>query len=463
MGTLLQDIRFSIRMLLKNPGFAAIAILTLALGIGANTALFSVVNGVLLNPLEYPHSEQLVTVYGKTPGFARAPISYLNFLDWQRATRTFSSMALYRNEPYNLTGTGEAELVGGSMISADFFPTLGVTPVLGRNFRADDDRAGAAPVVMLGGGLWKRKFGSSPDVIGKSIVLNGASYTIVGVVPPSFNFYGSERDLYTPAGQWTDPSFLDRRIEVSAHAIARLKPGVTLAQAKAEMDAISENLAAAYPEADKDIGLNLVSMKQDIVGNVQPFLLVLLAAVSFLLLIACANVANLLLARSMGRSREFAIRAALGANQTRVIRQLSDRKRSACGIGRCPGNFARLLGNQSGARHFTWRFAACRRSLSRFARSVLYHRAVAISRNCFRPCSRAENFARELAGHPQRERRFGRGSAPAARGFRRRGSSTGFGFARGRRAHDSQPHRALARGSGIQSEPRDYLLFIAAG
>ncbi len=347
MGTLLQDIRFSIRMLLKNPGFAAIAILTLALGIGANTALFSVVNGVLLNPLEYPHSEQLVTVYGKTPGFARAPISYLNFLDWQRATRTFSSMALYRNEPYNLTGTGEAELVGGSMISADFFPTLGVTPVLGRNFRADDDRAGAAPVVMLGGGLWKRKFGSSPDVIGKSIVLNGASYTIVGVVPPSFNFYGSERDLYTPAGQWTDPSFLDRRIEVSAHAIARLKPGVTLAQAKAEMDAISENLAAAYPEADKDIGLNLVSMKQDIVGNVQPFLLVLLAAVGFLLLIACANVANLLLARSMGRSREFAIRAALGANQTRVIRQLLTESVLLAGLGGALGILLAFWGTKA--------------------------------------------------------------------------------------------------------------------
>jgi len=347
MGTLLQDIRYSFRMLAKNPGFAAIAILTLALGIGANTALFSVVNGALLNPLAYPHSEQLVTVYGKTPGFARAPISYLNFLDWQRATRTFSSMALYRNEPYNLTGIGEAELVGGSMISADFFPTLGVTPVLGRNFRTDDDRAGAAPVVMLGGGLWKRKFGSSPDVIGKSLALNGASYTIVGVVPPSFNFYGSERDLYTPAGQWTDPSFLDRRIEVSAHAIARLKPGVTLAQAKADMDAISGNLAAAYPEADKDIGLNLVSMKQDIVGNVQPFLLVLLAAVGFLLLIACANVANLLLARSMGRSREFAIRAALGANQTRVIRQLLTESVLLAGLGGALGVLLAFWGTKA--------------------------------------------------------------------------------------------------------------------
>jgi predicted permease len=256
-------------------------------------------------------------------------------------------MALYRNEPYNLTGTGETELVGGSMISADYFPTLGVAPILGRNFRTDDDRAGAAPVVMLGGGLWKRKFGSSPDVVGKSIVLNGASYTIVGVVPPSFNFYGSERDLYTPAGQWTDPSFLDRRIEVSAHAIGRLKPGVTLAQAKADMDAISQNLAAAYPEADKDIGVNLISMKQDIVGNVQPFLLVLLAAVGFLLLIACANVANLLLARSMGRSREFAIRAALGANQTRVIRQLLTESILLAGLGGALGLLLAFWGTKA--------------------------------------------------------------------------------------------------------------------
>jgi predicted permease len=347
METLLQDLRYGLRMLAKSPGFTAIAILTLALGIGANTALFSVVNGVLLNPLAYPHSEQLVAVYGKTPGFARASISYPNFLDWQRGTRTFSSMALYRNEPYNLTGTGETELVGGTMISAAFFPTLGVTPMLGRNFRTDDDRAGAAPVVMLGGGLWKRKFGSAPDVVGKSIVLNGASYTIVGVVPPSFNFYGSERDLYTPVGQWTDASFLDRRIEVSAHAIGRLKPGIALTQAQADMDAISQNLAAAYPEADKDIGLSLVSMKQDIVGNVQPFLIVLLAAVGFLLLIACANVANLLLARSMGRSREFAIRAALGANNRRVIRQLLTESILLAGFGGALGLLLAFWGTKA--------------------------------------------------------------------------------------------------------------------
>jgi predicted permease len=249
-------------------------------------------------------------------------VVYLNFLDWQRDTQTFSSMAIYRNQNYNVTGSAEAERLAGYMISAGFFSTLGVKPVLGRTFRPDDDQVGAAPAVILGGGLWRRKFGSSPDVIGKLLNLNGTSYLVVGVIPPGFTFYGSDRDIYTPIGQWNDPSFRDRRISVSAHVVGRLKPGVTLPQAKADMDVVARNLAAAFPAADKDAGITLVSMKEDIVGNVQPFLLVLLAAVGFLLLIACTNVANLLLARAMGRAREFAIRAALGASHLRVIRQL---------------------------------------------------------------------------------------------------------------------------------------------
>jgi predicted permease len=334
METLLQDLRYGLRMLAKSPGFTAIAILTLALGIGANTALFSVVNGVLLTPLAYPHPGQLVATYGKSPGFDRAPITYLNFLDWQRDTQTFSSMAIYRNQDYNFIGTGEAaERLSGYMISADFFSTLEVKPVLGRTFLPDDDRQGAAPVVILGGGLWKRKFGSSLEVVGKSIALNGTSYVVVGVIPAGFTFYGQGRDVYTPVGQYNDVSFRDRGIAMSAHGVGRLKPGVTLSQAKADMDGVAENLAAAYPEADKAIGITLVSMKEDIVGNVQPFLIVLLAAVVFLLLIACVNVANLLLARAMGRSREFAVRAAMGASHARVIRQLLTESILLAGLG----------------------------------------------------------------------------------------------------------------------------------
>jgi predicted permease len=322
MTSLAQDVLYAIRLFRKAPGFTAIAVLTLALSIGANATLFSVVKGVLLNPLPYTHSEQLAALYARTPGMERGPVVYLNFLDWERQSRSFSSMAIYRNQDYNLTGTAEAERLSGYMVSANFFSTLGVQPILGRTFRREEDQVGAAPAVILGGGFHRRKFGASTDVIGKAIALNGVPYTIVGVVPASFTFYGHDRDVYVPIGQWNDPSFRDRRISVSARAIGRLKQGVTVRQAQAEMDQVANNLAAAFPVADKETGIRLVSMKEDIVGNVQPFLILLLAGVGFLLLIACANVANLLLARAMGRSHEFALRAAIGAGRGRLLRQL---------------------------------------------------------------------------------------------------------------------------------------------
>ncbi|MFI5233327.1 MAG: ABC transporter permease [Gemmatimonadales bacterium] len=333
MNTLVHDLRHAIRALVKSRGFAATAVLTLALGIGANTALFSVVNGVLLNPLAYPHADRLSAIYDDAPGFDKAPVSYLNFLDWQRESQAFASMAMYRNQDYNFTGAQDAERLSGSMVSADFFRTLGQVPVIGRDFSREDDHVGSAPTVILGGGFWQRRFGSSLSVLGTAITLNGVPYTIVGVIPAAFTFYGPQRDVYTDIGRWNDVSFRDRSVDVSSHAIGRLKPGVTIANARAEMDGIARNLAATYPVADKDRGITLVPLKQDIVGNVQPFLVVLLAAVGFLLLITCANVANLLLARSIGRSREFAIRAALGASQARMLRQLLTESALLAGLG----------------------------------------------------------------------------------------------------------------------------------
>ena len=321
MNAFMQDLKYGIRMLAKSPGFAVVAILTLALGIGANTALFSVVNGVLLNPLPFPQPDQLYAVYGMASASGETSVSYLNFLDWQKRNQSFSGLGAYLDQDYMLTGTGQPERIQGYRISAEFFPVVGMQPILGRNFRPEEDQAGAAPVVVIGAGLWKRKYGSSPDVIGKTMTLDSTVYTIVGIYADRLPMF-RPLDAYVPMGQWNDPTFRDRRIALGMNAIGRLKTGVTLAQARADMEGVAAGLAAEYPEADKGSGIELVPLKKDIVGDVQGILLVLLGAVGFVLLIACVNMANLLLARSTGRAREFGIRAALGASRTRVIRQL---------------------------------------------------------------------------------------------------------------------------------------------
>jgi putative ABC transport system permease protein len=327
-------IQHAIRSLLKSPGFTLASIVALALGIGANTAIFSLVNTVLLRPLPYKSPERLVMLWQQPPSGGMNDLSAADFQDWRDRNHSFDQMAAITGAAFNFTGGDRPVKVSGLMVSSAFFSTLGVMPALGRGFLPEEEKPGSERVVILSDTLWKRRFGADPAIVGKTISLNRQNYIVTGVMLPGFQFIGAESELWTPLV--LDPNRANRNFYY-LQAVARLKSGVTIEQARAEMDTISRQLALEYPKSNQNWGASVILLRDEVVGNARTAILVLLGAVAFVLLIACANVANLLLVRAAGRQKEFAIRTALGAPRLDIVRRMLTESMLLAAVGGAVG------------------------------------------------------------------------------------------------------------------------------